>query len=478
VRPNIGQRRADMTLVRHVAFAILILMTVTGVRAAVYHIDPVQGDDSNDGSLARPWKSFKNISSYYKPSYRPAGWVALKGGDSICLAQGAYDQILHPGDGKDPAAGGSFIAYFRGQRAEPNNPISIRALPGHKPIIDAKGKGAAISVFQSAHWEIEGIEVRNAYGRGISLSESTDVKLRRVHVHDTDGVDNNNIAGLYIVDCRNVEVAHGAFHDNYDRTCADTHGRATENSTNIVIFGGIRGGNIEIHHCKIYQSLPVSHPLSGGGLKYKHASRIPGAYFNVHHNEFGNCKFFAFGSGTANTHFHHNLIVGGGGISSRDFGGVTHQVNQIFEYNTIYDTGGFHMNPTIRWRNESFPDDPKNIVFRHNIVYDRAASYSRERAIVTIGTYISDELYEIIKSRLRFEQNCYFNPNTPASFSIAAGFNYKNGYGQGDTYTLGEWQEKLGFDASSLEADPLFADPEQHSFDLKPESPAGKWAGR
>jgi hypothetical protein len=464
---------------RCVTFSILALVLLAASASGKsYYIDPVNGSDEENGSKAAPWKSFKNVISYYNPDYRPPYWIELTPGDCIYLMNGIYSEILHPGEWKKgPGGGGSLVAYFRGRRGDANNRFQIKAYPGHKPIIDAQGKGTGISIFQSSNWEIEGIEVRNAYGRGISLTESEEISLHDVHIHDTDGVDNNNIAGLYITDCRNVEIHSCVFNDNYDRTCADTNGKATENSTNVVIFGGMQGGNIEIHDCLIYQSLPILHRLSGGGIKYKHASRIPEAYFKVHHNTFKNCKFFAFGTGTANTHFHHNLIIGGGGISSRDFGGITHQVNQVFEYNTLYDTSGFQVNPTIRWRNEAFPDDPKNITFKNNIVYDTRTSYSQERGTVTVGTYIPDELYNIILGEMKLENNCYYNPNKTVQFNIAAGFNYKKEYGEGGSYSLKQWQKRYGFDLNSFEADPLFIDADNGDFRLQ-RSSACKNMGR
>jgi len=206
--------------------------------------------------------------------------------------------------------------------------------------------------------------------------------------------------------------------------------------------------------------------LSGGGIKYKHASRAPGAYFRVYNNVFRNCKFFAFGSGTANTHFHHNLIAGGAGICSRDFGGVTHQVDQVFENNTLYGTSGFVFNPTIRWRNKDFPDDPRNIVFRKNIVHDRAPAYSAERGIVCVGTYMPDELYDIVVGEMIFGDNCYYNPDGRVQFNIAAGFNYKQGYGKGGTYSFAEWKGQFGYDSTSIETDPLFVDPNNGNFHL------------
>ena len=179
-----------------------------------YYIDSVNGSDKEDGSKKAPWKSFTNVISYYNPSYRPSGWVELAPGDCIYLMNGVYNEILHPGEWKKgPTSGGSFVAYFRGKRGDKSKRFQIKAYPGHKPIIDTQSKGTGISIFQSSNWEIEGIEVRNAYGRGISLTESKDIALHDVHIHNTDGVDNNNIAGLYITDCRDVEIHSCVFND-------------------------------------------------------------------------------------------------------------------------------------------------------------------------------------------------------------------------------------------------------------------------
>lgn len=458
-------------------FSVLLLLiyftgTLCHVYGKSYYIDPIYGSDNGSGDPDSPWKSFKNIISYYQASYRPPGWVDLKPGDCIVLKEGVYSEVFNPGAWqKGPTGGGSFVAYFRGKKGEQEKPFRIKSYSGHKPIIDPKGKGIGLSIFQSSHWQVEGIEIRNAYGRGMSINESKEVNVKNIHIHDTDGIDNNNTAGLYITDCWNVEVSKSVFNDNYDRTCADTNGRATENSSNVVIFGGMKGGNIAIHHCRVYQSLTLSHNLSGGGIKYKHASRVPEAYFQVHHNKFENCKFFAFGSGTANTHFHHNLIVGGAGISSRDFGGVTHQVNQVFEYNTLYNTTGFQLRPTVRWRNEKFPDDPKCIVFRNNVVYDNRPKYSNEHGIVVVGTYMNDETYRATIPELKFKQNCYYNPNRPVRFNMASGFNYKDDYGEGGVFSLKQWQKTYGYDKDSIEADPMFIDISEAFFQLRDSSP-------
>ena len=463
--------------------ALIIVILAAGFQSAAvagedsvegrcYYIDAVGGDDGNDGSVGRPWRSFGNVITYYKPEYRPEGWVELQAGDCVCLMDGVYDKLFHPGAWKEGAGGGGlFVAYFRGRRGESDRQFHLKAYSGHKPVIDGGGKGIGISIFQSSCWAVEGVEVRNAWQRGISLNESKEIKLHDVHIHDTDGVDNNNIAGLYITGCRDVEVYDCVFNDNYDRTCADTQGRPTENSCNVVVFAGTDGGDITIHDCLIYNRAGalsadgVGSRRAGGGIKYKHASRIPESYFHVHHNRFSNCRFFAFGSGTANTHFHDNIIVGPTGISSRDFGGVTHQVNQVFENNIIYVTGSpgavgsaFQFNPTTRWRNDDFREDPKDIVFKDNIVYDRGNRYSNERGIVTVGTYMSDDVYDATVKQLRLEGNSYYNPKKELQFNIAAGFNYKDGYRKGGVYSMDEWRKEYGYDMSSRRADPLELD--------------------
>jgi parallel beta helix pectate lyase-like protein len=451
------------------------------VPETAYTIDPIRGSDAYPGTHSKPWKSFRNIISYYKAEYRPAGWVELKPGDTVYLMGGTYQEILHPGDGKTGrSGGGSAIAYFRGKRGEEAKKFHLQAYGGEQPILDPQNQGKGMDLLSSSWWEIEGIEIQNAYGRGIRIGDSNHIQVHNVKVHDTDGVDNNNIAGLEILNSREVEISHSTFHDNYDRTCADTNGKATENSCNLVIFGGTQGGDITVRDCTFYQSKPVTHKVSGGGLKYKHAARDPKAYFNVYNNTFINHKFFAFGSGTANTHFHHNLILGGGSIVSRDFGGVTHQVNQIFEYNTICNARGLTLHPTIRWRNEKFPDDPKRIIFRNNIVYDTTESYHQERATVTIGTYMSDELYHLTVPQLHFQNNCYFNPIQPVQFNLGAGFQSREGFTAGGKYSFPQWQAKFGYDKNSLEQDPLFVDPAKRKLRLRSESPCkhmGQFAG-
>ncbi|UCG48383.1 MAG: hypothetical protein JSU94_01145, partial [Phycisphaerales bacterium] len=147
--------------------AALVMVGAFGAAAKDYYIDPEKGDDGNSGAAGAAWRSFANVISYYKSDYRPAGWVELEPGDCIYLKSGVYSELLQPGAWKQGrTGGGSFVAYFRGMRGEAGRPFEIKALAGDKPVIDARGKGVGLSIFQSGNWVVEGIEVRGAFGRG------------------------------------------------------------------------------------------------------------------------------------------------------------------------------------------------------------------------------------------------------------------------------------------------------------------------
>jgi hypothetical protein len=318
------------------------------------------------------------------------------------------------------------------------------------------------------------LEIRNAYQVGLLIEEVDQVKVARMHIHDTDGVDNSNLAGLR-VGATNIDVSSSTFHDNYDRTNADTNGNATPNSSNMIFFGG---GNVSVHHNLFYQTPLPTAAKSGDCLMYKHTQTLTTGYFRVFNNVFRQCKFFAVGTGTQNSYIHHNVIYSGGGFFSRDYGGPTHQNNQVFEYNTLYDASAFDMEPTDLWDNADF-SDPKNIVYRRNVVYEKRTISNQEQGTVDIGVYHSDALYNKLQPETHFDHNCYFNgAGLPLQFNFfsANGGNYGV---LGSRYTFAGWQA-FGQDAGSINADPKFLDPAQADFRLAADSPCrdmGAYAG-
>ena len=75
----------------------------------------------------------------------------------------------------------------------------------------------------------------------------------------------------------------------------------------IAIFAAASGADISVHDCDFYRTPSVDYTT--GGIMYKHGSQIAGSYFDVYNNTFTELRTTSFQTGTANTHFHHNLIV-------------------------------------------------------------------------------------------------------------------------------------------------------------------------
>ena len=486
---NMNLNRISTVIHSRVLWLLLcVWLGASCLSGATYYIDPANGDNDATGlSDAQAWKTFRNIFTY-RGDRRPAYYRQLAAGDTVYVMNGTISEIHRPGDDKGAAdvtgrpslmrIDGDDLVSNGGNQAEP---IRILAYPGHHPLLDAGYQGDCI-VLEHANWiEIAGLRMsRGAGGEGggIKIGGCSDISIHDCEVFDNAGRDNDNCSGLNCGGTKNVRIYDCVFHDNYDREAADTGGISTWNSTNMVFFSCT--GSIEIHDCLIYQT-PASDNAtnSGAGIKYKHSTQDPSSTFEVHRNIFRNCKFFSFQSGSANTHFHHNIIIGGNAaISTQDCGGTTHQVNQIFEYNTIYrplNAGtptriapAFSYHPTTSWRNDLFPSDPQNVVFRHNIVCDNG-TYSTENAPITVNPYITDALYAAAIPELFVDHNTYFSGSgTAFRASLAA----STGYGgplYGGYYTWEEWRalawtdpdtghtRSLNYDQSSVLADPGFS---------------------
>ncbi len=77
------------------------------ISSPAFYVDPVRGDDANDGSLANPWKTMQQ------------GVLRLKPGDTLYLRAGVYYETVY---------------LTRSGTAE--SPIVIAAYPGELPVLD------------------------------------------------------------------------------------------------------------------------------------------------------------------------------------------------------------------------------------------------------------------------------------------------------------------------------------------------------
>ena len=130
-------------------FAVIVL-TITTASANNFFVDPVHGDDSNDGSAARPWKSLQDVVNSKKIQSRkweklpykegaelvpsnPGGVV--KGGDTIWLRTGNHGALATRG-------------YYNTET------ITIAAQKGHIPEL------TSIQVRSGSNWALKGLHIQ------------------------------------------------------------------------------------------------------------------------------------------------------------------------------------------------------------------------------------------------------------------------------------------------------------------------------
>lgn len=404
-----------------------------------YYVAAAFGSDNSNGTFNAPWKTLRNLASYYSGSDAPSNAVNLSPGDVVYLI-GDYYRDTYEYDGSKHAI------VLRNINGTASNPITIKAYPeGSVPLIWPIDRATGMWIFQSSYIILDGIEISGAYQQGLLLEESSNIKLQNIRIHDTDGVDNDNIAGLRVVDVRNLEVHHSAFHDNYDRTNADTQGMKTENSRNIVLFGG--GGIVRFHHNVIYHTQNIGVDKTGSCLAYKHAASIPNSVFEVDNNVFTNCFFESVGSGTNNSRIHHNLIIDSDPIKIMNHGGVTNIDNILIENNTSVGNIGLYYQPSSEY-------NPLGLLtYRKNIVVDTGA-YSQERGIVTVDPYGDDSTYDdvVAGGKISIDNNCYFNPRASLRWALFAANGGNYGI-KGALHNFQSWQQ-VGFDTHSATLDP------------------------
>ena len=412
--------------------------------ARCYYVDAVGGDDANDGSFAAPFRTCLNLVTYYgTPGEQgstapPATAVALQPGDAIYLMTGVYGETFN-------YQGNTKAFYVRGLTGDADHVFRLEAYPGEQPVITPSSAAPGVELDQSSYWQLRGLEVAGATQRGISVSETDQVGVLDVLVHDVDGVDNDNIAGLYLVGATNVTVTASTLHDNYDRTAEDTGGGATENSSNMVAFGG---GNITIEDCHVFNTLGVADDKLGGCLKYKHMRTLDGGSFVVRRNRLENCQFFSVGTGSPDSTIEGNLIIDSAPIALRNFGGPTALTNIHILGNTAVRTSALSLSPD----DEGDWTPLADIEVSRNVVTDDEPSYNTDRAMVRIGSYDGDEQFAIATAPgvLSFTDNCYFNPETALEFDLFGSDSYGT---NGALYDFAGWQA-LGYDEGSFDEDP------------------------
>ena len=407
-----------------------------------FYISSTTGNDENAGTFTAPWKTFNRFSFRGDSGY-VSNRVTLLPGDVIYFMGGLYTDS-NPYENKRNGM------FFYGVNGQSGAPITLKAYPGTTPILSPSDRARGVRIQNSSYIVLEGIEIANAYYAGARIISSSNVEMRNMWIHGTDGVDNDNIAGISAVDTTYINIHHSLIHDNYDRTCADTGGNKTENSRNVVLF---EGGFATVKHNVIFQTPPSNAQRTGSCIVYKHGALAAGSIFEVANNTFRNCYFTAIGNGGPGGRFHHNRIFDSDdAVTIKDHGGAINLTDNIFELNTVVRSSGVKYNPSEAYE-QAKPYG--NLTIRRNVFIDKAAFYNTDIGGITkFNAYGNNIVYNDVMNRklLSLTGNCYFNPNTTVRFGLFSD-NSTAERNLGGLYTFSEWQSR-GFDTGSIVADP------------------------
>jgi hypothetical protein len=474
-----------------------------------YYIDPVNGSDSaNDGTYARPWKSFRNLSTY-DSAFRPAKKAALAAGDCVYVMDGVITDVNYVYG----TTGIGAIAYFRadwdGCRGESGKPIRIKAYPGTRPVLDAQYRGYGMMLDGCDYWDVSGITIKNAIptikesdgrttcpeGGALYLVGGSHIKIHDLDIHDTKGVPGQNISSFVAKSVLDLEFYNNRL--NSAKELLHSAGKVERDGGNVYLYaidGPSKNGTLArifhsdetgtgdhvYHHNEFSFSTSVA--SEGDGLGFKHGNRDLSKTVEIYGNIFRNCRAAAILTSTPNTHCYHNVMTGcGTAIASSSLGGGpgggTFLVNQTFENNTLYNTqpnAAGEDASTGYWFGNQEPVSPANpalerqkITFRKNIIADFRSGTAD---MVLINAYLSDAEYNALKGEFTLTNNCYYAPNGTARFSIAGSQSFG---ALGAFYTdFALWQSTLGYDAGSTSGqNPLFVGAAQGNFHLAAQTP-------
>ncbi len=408
-----------------------------------FYVDPVNGVDSNAGNFSNPLRSLLRFASYSGGTSSPNNKISLIPGDVIYMKSGIYNHTYN-------ADGQAVILKLINVNGTSAARIWFKAYPGHYPIVKPTGNAQAFSTQASSWLGFSGITIDDSYGEGIRFNDSSQIEVSNSIIKNTKGVDNNNLAGIKITTSRDINLHHIILNDNYDRDNLDTGGNKTENSRNLVAFGG---GNIRLNYSNIFHTPNTTAQKTGTCIAYKHSSTLPNSIFEVGNNIFRNCYASAIGTAGSGGRFHHNLFIDSDTAVYLHVYGQSYPPvigDNIIEYNTSFNTLFFN----ARFKEAyDFNGSIGLNTIRNNIIHDKA-SYNAFNALYTVDPYGSDDSMNQVRTvpYLLSNNNCFYNENTSLRFAYYSSSNGPNSSG-GGLYSFSSWKG-LNFDTNSIETDP------------------------
>ncbi len=407
------------------------------------YVDCASGSDSNDGSSASPWRSFKNVG-YYAGSH-PANWYQLQPGDVVYLTgSGTCSDWYNPGGGEE-----NTMAAFSASGTA-SKPITVKRYPGSTAVMSspfsASTPGHIFRLLNLSYFKLDDLDVTGGYGSAIYLGATQDVEISRVKCYGVRGSNNYNVACINSAQ----EPTRHYVHHNELSDVYDTSQPGAENVSLVVYFGG--SDNRFEYNRMFYSNAPnYGGPIVGRCFKYKHPALTGTETFKG--NQLWNCNDVAVTNSAINFHMDHNLFVNPASTSLAvayycgDVGaGISYCSGGLIEYNTIVN-----MRP-VSFR-ISVNAGLGSTTFSNNVVEDAAPAYGSENGFFRIERYGSDAEYAAFRAAnaLVSDHNCFYNSSTPLMFDFFG----DSAAATGGNVNLSGWTA-LGYDTHSFVGNPQF----------------------
>ena len=201
------------------------------------------GDDTKNGSILEPWKTF---------SYAISRLVA---GDTLFIRGGTYNQQF----------------LMTNKNGTVANPITIQNYSGEKVIMDATGitfppnEHGELELVGCAYIVIDGVSVENSVNRGIILWTSHHITVKNCYTYNTfnSGISTWYCHDLFITNNEIVLANNGGYDENISIASTSYNVEVSYNNVHDGGPGGAGAGgeginikdgcyNVIIHHNKVH----------------------------------------------------------------------------------------------------------------------------------------------------------------------------------------------------------------------------------
>jgi hypothetical protein len=490
-------------------------------RMVHYYFVAPNGNDSNPGTFAKPFKTFYKALINVKPGdtiyarggtytkdnstvYSVGGVTTNTGYETELLNDGKYHVVQRCFIPLCTFAGAYSYAAYSVASGTSGLPITIRNYPDELPILDCTGFTnfsyandltypipKAVNIQAHSFFTIDGFEsvggIFNLAATATRLSANHDITIQNCNIHDVtcDGGDN---VGLIRIDRSaiggpyNILIQNNKLHDLYDWASPGSitpkdfghFGGVTVLSTEC--YTGTRNGGtgkIEILNNEIYnipQSLFFKNPMSGP--------------VGISNNKIHNCSYLGQ-MAASNVNFIHNLIysvpgffwnIGGGGEHVGGLSGdalaaekaaltLIAGTNIHIEYNTF--VGSNNIVKISQGSTYLYGQNPDPPTLRNNIIFGLIGRVSQgaNMYIFCGGDGNTDETSTM--NLFVSDYNGFISPYANWEHTYRGKQDQTSHY-----YTKAQAQSTFGLDVHSVvmqEADAanIFIDPANHDYRLR-----------